>query len=76
MQEIIKILETDQIAVHCDIDVIIEKDLKHLVDLPYDIIISKEIGGAKMLFQKNAVIYLALVYVADFILQNHQLVLL
>lgn len=45
MQKIIKILETDQIAVHCDMDVIIEKDLKPLVDLPYDIIISKEIGG-------------------------------
>jgi hypothetical protein len=33
--------------VMCDIDVIIEKNLQSLVDIPYDILISKEIGGEK-----------------------------
>ncbi len=33
--------------VHCDLDIIIEKDITPLVNLDYDIIISKEIGGNK-----------------------------
>ena len=32
-------------VVHIDIDLIIEKDIKPLLDLPYDFIISTEIGG-------------------------------
>ena len=32
-------------VVHIDIDLIIEKDIKPLIDLPYDFIISREIGG-------------------------------
>jgi hypothetical protein len=32
--------------VMCDIDVIVEKDLEPIINLPYDIIISKEIGGS------------------------------
>jgi hypothetical protein len=34
-------------VVHCDIDNIIEKDISPLVNLPYDLIISTEIGGTK-----------------------------
>jgi hypothetical protein len=34
-------------VVHIDMDIIVEKDIRPLVDLPYDIIISKEIGGDK-----------------------------
>ena len=45
MQTILELLGNNKTVVHCDIDVIIEKDLKPLVDLPFDIIISKEIGG-------------------------------
>lgn len=30
--------------VHIDLDIIIEKDIKNIISLPYDIIISKEIG--------------------------------
>lgn len=33
--------------VQCDLDIILEKDIEPLVNLPYDIIISTEIGGAK-----------------------------
>jgi len=36
---------TNNPVVMCDVDVIIEKDLQQLVDLPYDIIISKESQG-------------------------------
>lgn len=32
--------------VMCDLDVIIEKDIENLVNLPYDVIVSKEIGGS------------------------------
>lgn len=45
MQYIIELLEQNKVNVYCDIDIIIEKDLKPLIDLPYDFIISKEIGG-------------------------------
>jgi hypothetical protein len=33
--------------VMCDLDVIVEKNLQPIVDLPYDIIVSTEIGGAE-----------------------------
>ena len=33
--------------VSCDIDIIIEKDIQPLINLPYDIIFSKEINGDK-----------------------------
>jgi hypothetical protein len=32
-------------VIHIDMDIIIEKDIEEIVNLPYDIIISKEIGG-------------------------------
>lgn len=41
------ILSIDKPLIMCDLDVIVEKDLTKLVDLPYDIIISKEIGENK-----------------------------
>jgi hypothetical protein len=31
-------------VVHCDLDVILMKDIQEIVDLPYDLIISREIG--------------------------------
>jgi len=34
-------------VVMCDLDIIIEKDIDKLVDSPYDIVISREIGGDK-----------------------------
>jgi hypothetical protein len=34
-------------VVHCDMDLIIEKDINSIVNLPYDFIISTEIGGNK-----------------------------
>jgi teichuronic acid biosynthesis glycosyltransferase TuaG len=34
-------------VVHIDLDIIVEKDIAPIVDLPYDIIISTEIGGNK-----------------------------
>lgn len=40
-------VKIDKPLIMCDLDVIVEKDLTKLVDLPYDIIISKEIGGNK-----------------------------
>lgn len=43
----IKLLNDNVPIVMCDLDVIIEKDIQPLVDLPYDIIISTEIGGDK-----------------------------
>jgi hypothetical protein len=36
---------TNKSIVMCDLDVIIEKDIKPIVELPFDIIISTEIGG-------------------------------
>jgi len=46
MNEIIKLLETEnKPIVHCDIDVIIEKDIEPLINIKYDIIFSKEFGG-------------------------------
>lgn len=36
-----------QTVVHIDLDIIVEKDIAPIVDLPYDIIISTEIGGDK-----------------------------
>ena len=41
------LLRTDKPIVMCDLDVIIEKDIKPIIDLPFDIIISTEIGGSK-----------------------------
>jgi len=39
------LLRFNKPIVHIDIDLIIEKDIQPLIDLPYDFIISKEIGG-------------------------------
>ena len=39
------LLRSNKIVVHIDIDLIIEKDIKPLIELPYDFIISTEIGG-------------------------------
>lgn len=45
MNEIIKLLENDnKPVVHCDIDVIIEKNIESLINIKYDIIFSKEFG--------------------------------
>lgn len=41
------LLQNDKPIVMCDLDVIIEKDIQPLVELPFDIIISTEIGGDK-----------------------------
>ena len=38
------LMKTNIPIVMCDLDVIIEKDIQPIVELPYDIIISKEIG--------------------------------
>lgn len=43
---------TKKPIVMCDLDVIIEKDIQPLVDLPFDIIISTEIGGPEA-YPKN-----------------------
>lgn len=44
--KILRILENSKIPiVHCDMDIIIEKDIIDLVNLNYDIIFSTEIGG-------------------------------
>ena len=40
------LMKTNVPIVMCDLDVIIEKDIKQIVDLSFDIIISKEIGGS------------------------------
>jgi hypothetical protein len=40
------LLTNNKPIVMCDLDVIIEKDIQPIVDLPFDIIISTEIGGA------------------------------
>lgn len=46
LHEIIKIIETENIPIiQCDLDIIVEKDLEKLLDIPYDIIFSKEVGG-------------------------------
>jgi hypothetical protein len=43
---LLNLLESNKTPIiHCDIDIIIEKDLEDLVKLDYDMIISKEIGG-------------------------------
>ena len=39
-------LRINKPIVMCDLDVIIEKDIQPLIDLPFDIIISTEIGGS------------------------------
>ena len=39
------LLKTTKPIVMCDLDVIIEKDIEPIIDLPFDIIISTEIGG-------------------------------
>lgn len=41
------LLRNDKPIVMCDLDVIIEKDIQPILDLPFDIIISTEIGGCK-----------------------------
>ena len=44
----INLLLTDKKPVlHCDMGLIIEKDINSIVNLPYDFIISTEIGGNK-----------------------------
>ena len=48
LNSIINMIEThNKNVIHIDQDIIIEKNIKPLVDLPYDIIISTEIGGNK-----------------------------
>jgi hypothetical protein len=48
MNEIINLLEIERIpVVHCDIDIIIEKDIEPLLDINQDIIFSKECNGNK-----------------------------
>lgn len=48
LDSIINMIQThNKNVIHIDQDVIIEKNIKPLIDLPYDIIISTEIGGAK-----------------------------
>jgi hypothetical protein len=39
------LLRIDKPIVMCDLDVIIEKDIQPIIELPFDIIISTEIGG-------------------------------
>lgn len=41
------LIKTKQPVVHIDIDVIIRKDIRPLVELEYDLIFSQEIGGEK-----------------------------
>lgn len=41
------LIKTNIPVVMCDMDIIIEKDIEPLVNLPYDIIVSKEIGGSE-----------------------------
>lgn len=41
------LLKSERPIVMCDLDVIIEKDIQPIVDLPFDIIISTEIGGSE-----------------------------
>jgi len=41
------LLRNNKPLVMCDLDVIIEKDIQLIVDLPFDIIVSTEIGGPK-----------------------------
>jgi hypothetical protein len=40
------LLRIDKPIVMCDLDVIIEKDIQPIIELPFDIIISTEIGGS------------------------------
>lgn len=40
------LLLTNKPIVMCDLDIIIEKDIQPIIDLPFDIIISTEIGGS------------------------------
>jgi hypothetical protein len=42
-----KLKDYQKPIVHIDLDIIVEKDIEPLVQLPYDIIISTEIGGNK-----------------------------
>lgn len=46
-QNISLCLQNNKPIAHIDIDVIIENDIKEIVNLPYDFIISTEIGGNK-----------------------------
>jgi hypothetical protein len=39
------LLKKNKVIVMCDLDVIIEKDIQPIIELPFDIIISTEIGG-------------------------------
>jgi hypothetical protein len=41
------LLKYEKPIVMCDLDVIVEKDIQPIVDLPFDIIISTEIGGSE-----------------------------
>lgn len=41
------LLKSNKPVVMCDLDVIIEKDIQPIIDLPFDIIISTEIGGCQ-----------------------------
>jgi hypothetical protein len=43
-KNILLCLKENKPVIHIDVDIIIEKDLKIIVDLPYDLIISTEIG--------------------------------
>lgn len=45
LTKVIELLRQGETVVHCDLDIIIQKDIKQLIDINSDIIISKEIGG-------------------------------
>ena len=47
MRGIIAELEKNNIAVQCDLDIIIKKDIQELIDLDYDFIIAQEINENK-----------------------------
>lgn len=46
MKSVLSTLKKGRIAIHIDMDIILEKNVLPLADLPYDLIISREIGGA------------------------------
>jgi hypothetical protein len=50
------LLQNNKPIVMCDLDVIIEKDIQPLVELPFDIIISTEIGGNKSYPQECSIL--------------------
>lgn len=47
MTKVVELLEKNETVVHCDLDIIIQKDIKPLIDIDCDFIISQEIGENK-----------------------------